>query len=356
MSAPNENPLTGCLRFLYSKIKLTRPSNSPAKQQSIPPIMAEDGIKHTTLKINGINMHVAEKGEGPVVLFIHGFPELWYSWRHQIHAISALGYRAVAPDMRGYGDTDAPAGAENYSYCHTAGDLVALIDALAGDDKVFVVGHDWGALVAWHLCLFRPDRVRALVNLSVPFTPRIPNLRPIDALRAGYGDDYYVCRFQVPGEIEAEIQEAGGAAKLLSKFFAYRNPGPLFLPKGQGFKDTFPLPSWLSEEEFGYYVDKYQNKGFTGGLNYYRAITLNWEIMAPWTGAQVKVPVKFLVGDVDLTYHAKGAQAYIHDDAGMKKHVPLLQEVVVLPGVGHFLQQESPHEVSNHILDFICKF
>ncbi|PIA61300.1 hypothetical protein AQUCO_00300676v1 [Aquilegia coerulea] len=155
-----------------------------------------EGIEHRNVKVNGINMHVAEKGEGPVVLFIHGFPELWYSWRHQIVAIAAHGYKAVAPDLRGYGDTDAPTSIDSYTCFHIVGDLVALIDTL-GVDQVFVVGHDWGAMIAWYLCLFRPDLVKALVNLSVPFIPRNPSIKFVDGFRALFGDDYYICKFQV---------------------------------------------------------------------------------------------------------------------------------------------------------------
>ncbi|KAL2922961.1 Bifunctional epoxide hydrolase 2 [Bienertia sinuspersici] len=140
-----------------------------------------DGINHRTLHVNGINMHIAENGNkgAPIILFIHGFPELWYSWRYQIVGLSALGYHAVAPDMRGYGDTYAPLDKKSYTYCHIVGDLVALIDKL-GAHQVFVVGHDWGAMIAWWLCLFRPDRVKALVNLSVAFSPRKPNVKPLD--------------------------------------------------------------------------------------------------------------------------------------------------------------------------------
>lgn len=158
----------------------------------------EEEIQHKTVNVNGLNMHVAELGKGPVILFIHGFPELWYSWRHQIKDLATLGYRAVAPDLRGYGDTDAPESVTSYTLFHVVGDLIGLLDAVAGDqEKVFVVGHDWGALIAWNLCLFRPDRVKALVNLSVAFSPRNPKMSPLQGLRAVYGDDYYMCRFQV---------------------------------------------------------------------------------------------------------------------------------------------------------------
>ncbi|KAK9933831.1 hypothetical protein M0R45_021006 [Rubus argutus] len=172
----------------------------------------DGGIEHRSVKVNGINMHVAEKGQGPVVLFLHGFPQLWYTWRHQIHALASLGYRAVAPDLRGYGDTEAPADPSSYTNFHVVGDIVALLDAVAADqEKVFVVGHDWGANIAWHLCLLRPDRVKALVNLSVAFSPRNPRRKTLEAMRAIYGDDYYICRFQEPGEIEAEFAQIGTA-------------------------------------------------------------------------------------------------------------------------------------------------
>jgi len=142
-------------------------------------------------------MHIAEKGkEGPVVLFLHGFPELWYSWRHQIAALGSLGYRAVAPDLRGYGDTDAPSSISSYTIFHLVGDIVALIDSL-GVDQVFLVAHDWGAMIGWYLCLFRPEKIKAYVCLSVPYLPRNPKVKPVDGMRALFGDDYYICRFQV---------------------------------------------------------------------------------------------------------------------------------------------------------------
>ncbi|KAL2922960.1 Epoxide hydrolase A [Bienertia sinuspersici] len=159
---------------------------------------------------------------------------------------------------------------------------------------------------------------------------------------------------KVPGEIESEIDHAGGADKVLRKLFSYRHPGPLFLPKGQAFKDVPAYPDWLSKDEAAYYSDKFKETGFTGGLNYYRALDSNWELTAPWTGAKVNVPVKFVVGDLDLTYNTLGAKEYIHHD--MKKDVPLLQDVVVLEGVAHFLQQEQPELITNHIYDFIRKF
>ncbi|KAH9765913.1 AB hydrolase-1 domain-containing protein [Citrus sinensis] len=237
-----------------------------------------EGIQHRIVKVNGINMHIAEKGQGPVILFLHGFPELWYSWRHQITALASLGYRAVAPDLRGFGDTDAPPDVTSYTCFHVIGDLVGLIDTVApNDEKVFVVGHDWGAFMAWFLCLFRPDRVKALVNLSVVFNPFGSINNVIEALRAYYGDNYYMCRFQEPGEIEAEFAQIG-TETVIKEFLTFRTPGPIILPKGKGFGHPpdapMALPSWLSEEDVKHFTAKFDKKGFTGGINYYRNINL----------------------------------------------------------------------------------
>lgn len=334
-----------------------------AKIDKIARVSAEidhkmDGIEHRMVKVSGINIHVAEKGEGPVILFIHGFPDLWYTWRHQIMSLASLGYRAVAPDLRGFGDSDAPPDFKNYTTLHVVGDLVAILDVVAPDQKVYVVGHDWGAYIAWHLCLYRPDRVKALVNLSVVFSPRNPKVKPLDAMRAIYGDDYYICRFQEPGNIEAEFAQIG-TKRVLEEFFTYRTPGPLFLPKGKGFGHPpdapIVLPSWLTNDEINYYTSKFEKNGFTGGLSYYRVLNLNWELNAPWTGAKVQVPTKFIVGDLDLSYNSLGAKDYILK-GGFKSDVPLLQDVVIMEGVAHWIQQEKPDEITKHIYDFIEKF
>ncbi|KAJ9699639.1 hypothetical protein PVL29_005484 [Vitis rotundifolia] len=293
-----------------------------------------EGIEHTTVRANGINIHLAEKGQGPIILLLHGFPEFWYSWRHQIHALASLGYRAVAPDLRGYGDSDAPADVNSYTYFHVVGDLIGVLDAI-GADKVFVVGHDWGAMIGWNLCLFRPDRVKALVNLSVSYSPRNAMNKPLQTFRALYGDDHYICRFQEPGAIETEFAEIG-IDKVLKYILTSLPAGPLYLPKGKALRDQLgipiSLPSWLSEEELDYYVTKYENTGFTGGLNYYRNLDLSWELTAPWTGSQVEVPAKFIVGDLDLTYNTPGIKESMSFDE-LKKHVPLLEEVVVMKGM-----------------------
>ncbi|KAL3849191.1 hypothetical protein ACJIZ3_011073 [Penstemon smallii] len=321
-----------------------------------------DQIVHKNITVNGINMHVAEIGGGgedqsPAILFLHGFPELWYSWRHQMLHLSSKGYRCIAPDLRGYGETDAPPSVTSYTYLHIVGDLVALLDAL-GLERVFLVGHDWGAIIAWWFCMLRPDRIIGLVNTSVAFQPRNPLAKPIEGYRALLGDGFYICRFQEPGKAEEAFASAE-IAVVIKKFFSGREQKPPCIPLeinlGALFQPPVEMPSWLTEDDVNYYATHFQKTGFTGGLNYYRAMDLSWELTAPWTGSEIKVPVKFIVGDFDLTYHMPGVQDYLHN-GGMKKYVPLLEEIVVMEGVGHFLNQENPEDVSEHIYDFIKKF
>ncbi|GAB2281717.1 hypothetical protein Dimus_016287 [Dionaea muscipula] len=316
-------------------------------------------IQHKQVPVNGINMHIAEIGEGPPVLFLHGFPELWYTWRHQLLFLSSHNYRAIAPDLRGYGNTDdaaAPDAAGGYTIFHIVGDLVELLDHL-GIERVFLVGHDWGAIIAWYFGLFRPDRIKALVNLSVVFMPRNPQIKPVQGMRLAFGDDFYICRFQEPGVIEQEFAEID-AVRLIKSILSSHSPQPPIVPKGKwggppGIE--IPLPPWLSEEDVNYSAEKFKKKGFTGPLNYYRAFDLSWELTAPWTGAQIKVPVKFIMGDQDLTISFPGVKEYM-ENGGFKRDVPFLQDVVVMEGVGHFINQEQPEEINQHILDFIQKF
>ncbi|XP_047334675.1 epoxide hydrolase A-like [Impatiens glandulifera] len=322
-------------------------------------------IEHRNLKINGINMHIAEKGKGPTILFLHGFPDLWYSWRHQILYFADNGYRAVAPDLRGFGQTTgAPTqDPSQFSVMHLVGDIVSLLDAIAPDEeKVFVVGHDWGASIGWYLCLFRPDRVKAFVSLSVHYLKRNPDpaMNFTDLFRAIYGDHHYIWRFQEPGDIEAEFAKVG-FKQVLKKFLTFRDPAPFFFPKTtDNFIDSYhtpiALPHWLSEEDLDYYVSNYEKTGFTGGINYYRAFKLDWELLAPWEGAKVNVPVKFVVGDLDLIYHIPLVKEYVHG-GGFKKDVPLLDdEIVVMEDVAHFINQEKPQDVNYHIHNFIKSY
>eukprot|EP00250_Pteridium_aquilinum_P016702 c23243_g3_i1 orf=213-1166(-) len=309
-----------------------------------------EGVNHRTISTNGITMHFAEMGSGPVMLFLHGFPEGWYGWRKQISVFARAGYHAIAPDMRGYGDTSAPEGVENYSYLHIVGDLIGLLDVLQVQ-KAFVVGHDWGSTIGWQLSLFRPDRVIAFASLSVPFKPRKPSGSLVQLLRTAYGEDeHYILKFQAPGEVEAQI------ASISSEVF-FRHM-PRMFGRGvinqrmdflKGSKEKVPLPKWMSKEELAYYITEFEKKGFTPPLNYYRAWDLSWILTAAWTDSKVMVPTIFMIGDQDLVYDFPGTKTYIHE--GMEVDVPLLK-VIVLEGTQHFLQLEKSEMVNDNILAF----
>ncbi|KAL8201093.1 hypothetical protein R6Q57_012432 [Mikania cordata] len=238
--------------------------------------------------------------------------------------------------------------------------MIGVLDAITKEgEKVFVVGDDWGAIIAWHLCMFRPDRVKGLVNMSVPFIPWDPNGDIVTRLRSAFGEDHYMTRFQEPGDIESKLGKMSPQT-VMKKFLAYHDPDQIYFPKGKGFGyapgDTpVTLPPWLSQQDLDYLASYLQKNGITGGVNYYRAFHLSWELTAAWKGAKVMVPTKFIIGDLDLTYHMPGLKDYILGDE-FKKDVPLLQEVVVMEDVAHFINQETPHEVNIHIIKFLQKF
>ena len=321
--------------------------------------MAE--LKHRTLETNGVRMHVAEQGTGPVVLLCHGFPESWYSWRHQIAALSQAGFRAVAPDMRGFGQTDRPEAIDQYTLFHMIGDIVGLLDALAVDSAV-IVGHDWGAPVAWHSALLRPDRFRAVVGLSVPFRPR-GQTRPTSAMPQTDDTVFYQLYFQAPGVAEAELERdpratvrgmlysASGDARREIATPAH----PIgMVPRSGGFLTRMinptTLPSWITEADVDFYAGEFGRTGFRGGLNWYRNIDRNWELLAPYAGAQVKVPALYVAGDRDLVLSFRGMDQLVPN---LSKFVPQLRGTIILPGCGHWTQQERPNEVNAAMIDFL---
>ncbi|KAF8690412.1 hypothetical protein HU200_040763 [Digitaria exilis] len=311
-------------------------------------------VRHWNAEINGISIHVAELGPatGPAVLLLHGFPELWLSWRHQMAALAARGFRALAPDLRGYGDSAAAAGdADEYSILHLAGDAVGLLDHL-GVAGAFVVGHDWGALVAWHLCLFGPDRVRAVVALAVPYLPR--GHRSLMETFAARGDGFYIVQFQEPGRAEKAFGRYD-VATVLNKFFSIESED-FTAPPGVEIIDFLEAPasppSWMTKEELAQYAEKFQKSGFTGPLNYYRMFDMNWRLTAPWNGAKITVPAKFIVGDKDIGFKS-GTEDYIKSE-DFRSSVPGV-EVAIIDG-HHFIQQEQPERVNAEILSFLEKF
>jgi len=315
-------------------------------------------IRHSTIEANGIRMHVAEAGEGPLVLLCHGFPESWYSWRHQLGALAAAGYRAVAPDMRGYGGTDRPESVTQYTLLHLVGDMVGLLDAL-GERQGVIVGHDWGAPVAWHAALLRPDRFRAVIGLSVPFRPR-SKVRPTSAMPQTEAEWFYQLYFQDPGVAEAELErDVGRSIRGILYGASGDCPRPEAEPIGMlsrsgGFLDRLPdpdrLPPWLTEADIDVYVTGFRRTGFTGGLNWYRNIDLGWELLAPFAGAPVTVPALYVVGDRDLVFSFKGMDRLIPN---LTRFVPELRGTTVLPGCGHWTQQERPEEVNRLMIDFL---
>jgi pimeloyl-ACP methyl ester carboxylesterase len=302
-------------------------------------------------------MHIAEAGEGPLVLLCHGFPESWYSWRHQLAALAQAGFRAVAPDMRGYGKTEAPGEIDQYTLLHLVGDMVGLVDAL-GEAQAVIIGHDWGAPVAWHAALMRPDRFRAVVALSVPFRPRSA-VRPSTAMPQTEDAWFYQLYFQRPGVAEAEL-ERDPRRSVRSILFAASGDRPKggarldMVPRSGGFLDRADepahLPAWLAESDVDFYAAEFRRTGFRGGLNWYRNIDRNWELLAPFAGAQVTVPALYVAGDRDLVVGFKGMDQLI---ANLARHVPNLRRTLMLPGCGHWTQQERPDAVNEAIVAFL---
>jgi pimeloyl-ACP methyl ester carboxylesterase len=303
---------------------------------------------------SGLRMHVAEAGSGPLVLLLHGFPECWYSWRHQLTALAEAGFHAVAPDQRGYCRTGGPEAVEEYSILHLVGDTVGLIDAL-GEREAVVVGHDWGAPVAWHTAQLRPDLVRAVVGLSVPHRPR-GSRPPVGALREALGDGFYMVYFQQQKAPEAEL-ERDRRASFRRMLFAASGEGPgtlPLIPPGGGFLDVCPeperLPAWLSEADVATYAAEYGRTGFGGPLNWYRNLDRNWELTAAWHRAPVRPPALYVAGDRDPVVTGPGARQAI---ASMDTFVPDLRDTLWLPGCGHWTQQERPREVNEAMLAFL---
>ena len=312
--------------------------------------------KFETHQVNGISMRVATQGVGPLVLFCHGWPESWYSWRHQLAALAQAGYRAAAPDMRGYGDTESPQDAAQFTLLHLVGDMVELVKAL-GESRAVIVGHDWGAPVAWNTAMLRPDVFRAVVGMSVPFAPPSP-VEFLAALRKLGITSFYIQYFQAPGVAEAEF-EADIEASLRRIYYSGSGDAPErasfgMLTAGTGFLgntvDPEALPSWLSAEDLAYYAGEFRRAGFRGGLNWYRNITRSWELMAPWRGCVVRQPSMFVAGARDGVLKFPNSKAQIDNFA---RTLPGLRGCHILEGAGHWIQRERAAAVSELLLDFL---
>ncbi len=319
-------------------------------------------ITHRTIETNGIKMHIAEAGKGPLVVMCHGWPESWYSWRHQLIALAEAGYHAVAPDQRGYGQTECPEEIDQYTLLHLVGDLVGLLDAL-GEPTAVVAGHDWGAPVAWHAALLRPDRFEAVIGLSVPFRPR-GLVRPTSVMPQTPQAQFYQLYFQKPGEAEAEFERDPRRSIRQVRYWgsgnAPRRPpspdkGPAgMVPRGGGFltpvEAPATLPPWLLESDVDYVADQFRQVGFRGGLNWYRNIDRNWELLAPWANAKVTVPALYVAGDRDMVVAFQGMDKLL---PALRQYIPQLRDIIMLPECGHWTQQERPAEVNAAMIGFL---
>lgn len=288
-----------------------------------------------------VTLRVYDHGEGrpgrPPVVLCHGFPELAFSWRHQLFALVDAGYRVLVPDMRGYGGSSRPADVDAYDILTLCGDLAAILDDVGADEAVFV-GHDWGAAVVWQMALAHPERVRAVAGMSVPVSPRAP-APPLPILRKRLGDDFYMVWFQEPGAADAVLHRDVRRTLTAQEIYSAR------LAEEAGAAAT--PPPWLDDGELGYYVDTFERTGFTGGLNYYRNLDRNWELTAHLADRRVTQPALFVTGSKDPVGQfmpAKGLDTMLTDPRGH----------VVLDGAGHWIQRQRPDEVNAALLEFLA--
>jgi pimeloyl-ACP methyl ester carboxylesterase len=309
------------------------------------------------IETNGVRLHTVEAGDrgAPLVVLAHGFPELSYSWRHQISALAAAGYHVLAPDQRGYGRSTRPENISDYDISALSADLVGLLDDV-GVERAVLVGHDWGAPVVWASAQLHPNRVAAVAGLSVPPLPRA-QVPPTQAFRAIFKDAFfYMLYFQEPGVADAELgrdpartirRMLGGLRLGGDQAAALRmiTPGP------EGFIERLPepdgLPDWISADEVEYYVGEFTRTGFTGGLNWYRNLDRNWQLMAEAVSATITVPALFIAGGEDPVL------AFTPRDRVTDLVTGPYREVI-LDGAGHWLQQERPAEVNELLLDFLA--
>jgi len=303
------------------------------------------------IETNGIRMAIHEQGDGPPVLFLHGFPEIAYSWRHQMPAVAAAGFHAIAPDLRGYGGTDKPGGVEQYTMQQLIGDLEGLLDALE-IDSTHVVAHDWGALLAWQFALHAPERLTSLVALNIPFFPR-PPIDPIESMRAVLGDDFYIVNFQDSDAADRRCAEdpARVFEVMMRKNTITRQRFDTLPRELQSFsliaaldRSALSGEKLLSPIEEKVYVDAFTAGGFTGPINWYRNWSHNWASTAD-IEQQITVPTLFVEAVDDVIVSPDQV-------AAMKPHVTEL-EIHTLQHCGHWSQQEQPREVNSLLRDWL---
>jgi len=316
---------------------------------------ATPGITHRRIRTNGIDMHIAEAGTGPLVILLHGFPELWYSWRHQLPALAEAGYHAVAPDLRGYGETDAPEAIEAYSMRNLTADINGLLDAL-GTERAVMVGHDWGGIIASEFAELFPNRVAALVVMGV-YARRAP-MPPTQMLQQfAQGKFNFAMAFQQPGSAEAELDADPHRSMRLFLYALSADAPPdvvtyLFTgkPADVGVLDGMPepdaVPAWLSETDLDEYARAFARTGFRGGLNWYRNMDRNWEELPQVGVAGVEQPALLMAGTRD-------SQIRFGNFEATEAAASQLRKIVLLPRCGHWTQHERPDAVNVELLDFL---
>ncbi|MFI9404693.1 alpha/beta hydrolase [Nocardia sp. NPDC052316] len=307
-------------------------------------------IAHRFITTNGVRMHVAEQGAGYPVIFCHGFPHTWFIWHNQLAAVAAAGYRAIAPDLRGYGQTDVPADVESYTNEAVIGDLLALLDDIGAEQAVFV-GLDFGAALVWELALRAPERVRGVIVLNNPFAPRPPRAPSQLWAKAAARHFLHLDYFQKPGVADAELaarprEFLANVYYSLSADYHYLDTWQ-FPAEGTGYLDVLPtappLPwRWLTEDEFGTLAEDFERTGFTGGLNWYRALDRNWELTAAYADASVTVPAYFMYGDRDPDMEGFSGRDPL---TTLRTYVPDLRAVTKIGDAGHLVQLERASEV-----------
>jgi pimeloyl-ACP methyl ester carboxylesterase len=305
------------------------------------------------IETNGIRLRTVVAGQGPLIILLHGWPQCWYLWRHQIDPLVAAGFQVAVPDQRGYGGSDAPQEIEAYDILHLTGDVIGIVDAL-GHSTCIVVGHDWGAPVAWNTALLHAERVRAVVGMSVPYFRW-----PVGAFtrQENFGDKFwYMVYFQKLGVAEAEL-EVDVRRTLRMIHFSLSGSAPehlFFAPKSStagfldGLIDPQELPRGMTQEDLDYYVAQYQQSGFRGGLNWYRNLDRDIEVTPQLEGKKILQPALFLAGEKDLVLKFPGMNLDT-----MRALIPNLQGCIIVPGAGHWVPAEYPEEVNKSLLDFL---
>lgn len=319
-------------------------------------------LKHRIIETNGIKMHIAEQGKGPLVILLHGFPEIWYSWRNQIPVLAEAGFHVVVPDLRGFGDTEQPEDIDQYTLLHLVGDIVGLIDAF-NEENAVIVGNDWGATLAWNAALLRPDKFRGIVALTVPMMPQ-PPIPPTTVFPQNEKELFYTLYFQTPGVAEKEFEQDvrftvhnlfySASREVGSRKGNTETPNPFsMVSREDGLLSALPIPritSWLTEKDLEVYGEAFAKTGFRGGLNYYRNLDRNRELLSCFNGVKVTIPALFMVGDSDVGLSIPGMEQIID---GMTNFVPNLRKTIFLQDCGHWAQQEKPGEVSTAIISFL---